>query len=567
MPHDTSLITILCMGFVLAFVFGALARRLRLSPLVGYLVAGIVAGPYTPGFVGDQQLAPQLAEIGVILLMFGVGLHFSWRDLMAVKAIALPGAVVQIAVATALGWCMGHYWLGWPLGASLVFGMSLSVASTVVLLRALEDRRLLESERGHVAVGWLIVEDIATVLALVLLPALSGVLGGTEGNELTRGDSPLGALLTAILFTLFKVGAFLLVMLLVGRRVIPWILGRVAATGSRELFTLCVLSIALGVAFGSAELFGVSFALGAFFAGMLLSESEFSQEAAEETLPLRDAFAVLFFVSVGMLFDPRFLLENMEEVLAVLAIVVVGKSLAAYVIVRLFGRPHATALTIAVSLAQIGEFSFILAALGVSLDILPEEGQALVLAGALLSIVLNPLLFELLGRLLGKRGTERNPVAHTGSVIPEDLAGHALLVGYGRVGRELALLLVRRGVPLVVVEEDGDRVLQARAEGLTVVRGDATSETVLEEARARGAALAIIAVPQAIQSAEIVGHLKSLSPGITVLARAHSEQGVALLLGRGAEAAVLAERELAHSLAEMVMAAPPYRALRTAAPA
>jgi CPA2 family monovalent cation:H+ antiporter-2 len=418
-----------------------------------------------------------------------------------------------------------------------------------------------------VAVGWLIVEDIATVLALVLLPAQSGVLGGTEGNELTRGDSPLGALLTAILFTLFKVGAFLLVMLLVGRRVIPWILGRVAATGSRELFTLCVLSIALGVAFGSAELFGVSFALGAFFAGMLLSESEFSQEAAEETLPLRDAFAVLFFVSVGMLFDPRFLLENMEEVLAVLAIVVVGKSLAAYVIVRLFGRPHATALTIAVSLAQIGEFSFILAALGVSLDILPEEGQALVLAGALLSIVLNPLLFELLGRLLGKRGTERNPVAHTGSVIPEDLAGHALLVGYGRVGRELALLLVRRGVPLVVVEEDGDRVLQARAEGLTVVRGDATSETVLEEARARGAALAIIAVPQAIQSAEIVGHLKSLSPGITVLARAHSEQGVALLLGRGAEAAVLAERELAHSLAEMVMAAPPYRALRTAAPA
>ena len=559
MPHHTSLIAILCMGFVLAFLFGMLARRLKLSPLVGYLVAGIVAGPYTPGFVGDQELAPQLAEIGVILLMFGVGLHFSWRDLMSVKAIALPGAVVQIAVATALGWVMGHYWLGWPLGASLVFGLSLSVASTVVLLRALEDRRLLETDRGRVAVGWLIVEDLATVLALVLLPALSGVLGGTEGNELTRGDSPLGALLTAILFTVVKVGAFLLVMLLVGRRVIPWILGRVAATGSRELFTLCVLAIALGVAFGSAELFGVSFALGAFFAGMLLSESEFSQEAAEETLPLRDAFAVLFFVSVGMLFDPRFLLENAAEVFAVLAIVVVGKSLAAYAIVRLFGRPHATALTIAVSLAQIGEFSFILAALGVSLDILPKEGQALVLAGALLSIVLNPLLFEALARRLGKRGTERNPVAHTGSVIPEDLAGHAVLVGYGRVGRELAPLLVRRGVPLVVVEEDGDRVLQAREEGLSVVRGDATSEAVLGEARARGAALAIIAVPQAIQSAEIVGHLKALSPEITVLARAHSEQGVALLLSRGAEAAVLAERELAHSLAEMVVSAPPYR--------
>ena len=568
MPHHTSLIAILCMGFVLAFLFGALAQRLKLSPLVGYLVAGIVAGPYTPGFVGDQALAPQLAEIGVILLMFGVGLHFSWRDLMSVKAIALPGAVAQITAATVLGWAMGHYWLGWSHGASIVFGLSLSCASTVVLLRAMEDHRLLETERGRIAVGWLIVEDLACVIALVLMPALAGLMGG-EAVDPASGHAVEGGIWSTLFITLAKVGAFMAVMLVVGRRVIPWILGRVAAMGSRELFTLCVLAIALGVAFGSAELFGVSFALGAFFAGMLLAESEFSHEAAEETLPLRDAFAVLFFVSVGMLFDPRFLLDHVLEVLAVVAIIVLGKSAAAYCIVRAFGKSDRTALTISASLAQIGEFSFILAALGVSLKILPESGHDLILSGALISIMLNPLIFNTLNKLLGKRDANAKTIEPVVDArLPEDVAGHALVIGYGRVGSELAKLLVRRGVALVVVEEDADRVAQARKDGLLAVRGNATSAAVLEDARARSAALAIVAVPQALEAAEVVSHLKTLAPAITVLARAHSEQGVALMLERGADAAVLAERELAYSLAEMVMATPPYRAPRVeAAPA
>ena len=564
MPHQTSLIAILCMGFVLAFLFGALARRLKLSPLVGYLVAGIVAGPYTPGFVGDQELAPQLAEIGVILLMFGVGLHFSWRDLMSVKAIALPGAVAQITAATLLGWAMGHYWLGWSHGASIVFGLSLSCASTVVLLRAMEDHRLLETERGRVAVGWLIVEDLACVVALVLMPAMAGLMGG-EALDPASGEVVKGSIWSALLLTLFKVGAFMAVMLVVGRRVIPWILGRVAGMGSRELFTLCVLAIALGVAFGSAELFGVSFALGAFFAGMLLSESEFSHEAAEETLPLRDAFAVLFFVSVGMLFDPRFLLDHALEVLAVVGIIVLGKSAVAYLIVRAFGKSDRTALTISASLAQIGEFSFILAALGVSLKILPVDGQNLILSGALISIMLNPLIFNVLNNFLEKREAARAPVEPVVQLLPEHLAGHALVVGYGRVGMELSRLLVKRGVPMVVVEDDADRIAHARKDGLLAVRGNATSEAVLEEARARQAALAVVAVPQALEAAEIVTHLKRLSPGITVLARAHSESGVALMLERGADAAVLAERELAYSLAEMVMATPPYRPPRVEA--
>ena len=474
--------------------------------------------------------------------------------------------MVQITVATALGWAMGHYWLGWSHGASLVFGLSLSCASTVVLLRAMEDHRLLETERGRIAVGWLIVEDLACVIALVLMPALAGLMGG-EAIDPASGQPVEGSIWSVLFITLAKVGAFMALMLVVGRRVIPWILGRVAAMGSRELFTLCVLAIALGVAFGSAQLFGVSFALGAFFAGMLLAESEFSHEAAEETLPLRDAFAVLFFVSVGMLFDPRFLLDHMLEVLAVVAIIVVGKSAAAYLIVRAFGKSDRTALTISASLAQIGEFSFILAALGVSLDILPEAGQNLILSGALLSIVLNPLIFNLLNNILAKRDAAEKQAAPIAPPVPDDLAGHALVIGYGRVGLELSKILIKRGVAMLVVEEDADRVARARADGLLAVRGNANSTAVLEEARARQASLAIVAVPQALEAAEIVTHLKKLSPTITVLARAHSEQGVALMLERGADAAVLAERELAYALAEMVMATPPYRALRVEASA
>ncbi|MFZ5607768.1 MAG: YbaL family putative K(+) efflux transporter [Pseudomonadota bacterium] len=551
MPHHTSLIALLCIGFVMAFALGMLARRLRLSPLVGYLLAGVLVGPFTPGFVADQTLAPQLAEVGVILLMFGVGLHFSLKDLMSVRAIALPGAIAQIAAATAMGWAMAHYWLGWSHAAGLVFGLALSVASTVVLLRALEDRRLLDTGKGRVAVGWLIVEDLAMVLALVLLPAL--------GDH----DAGAGRLGLALLLTLLKVGGFVALMLLIGRRLVPRLLESVAGTGSRELFTLCVLAVAMGVAFGAAELFGVSFALGAFFAGMLLNESEFGHKAANDSLPLRDAFAVLFFVSVGMLFDPLILIEHPLHVLATLLIIVLGKSLAAWAIVRAFGKPNDTALTISASLAQIGEFSFILAGLGIGLGLLPAEGRDLILAGALLSIILNPLLFSWLERQGARSAARREDVAP----LPEGLAGHVILVGYGRVGRHLAQLLRERGVPLVLVEADRERALAARARGLPTVHGNAADQRVLQEAHPERAQLGILAVPNALEAGEVVARMKATNPMISVLARAHSDTEVQHLLAHGADAAVLAERELAYSLVDMVMSAPPYRPPRTAPPA
>ncbi len=552
MPHHTSLIAILVGGFVLAFVFGMLAQRLKLSPLVGYLVAGVVAGPFTPGFVGDQTLAPQLAEIGVILLMFGVGLHFSMRDLLAVKAIAVPGAVAQITVATLMGWGLSQF-LGWSHGAGIVFGLALSVASTVVLLRALEDRRLVESHKGRIAVGWLIVEDLAMVLALVLLPAMAGLL---------RGDADdTSNVWMALFITFLKVGGFVAFMLIIGRRVIPWTLERVAGTGSRELFTLCVLAIALGVAFGSAAMFGVSFALGAFFAGMLLNESEFSHKAASETLPLRDAFAVLFFVSVGMLFDPMILVERPLQVVATFLIIVVGKSVAAWAIVRAFGKPDSTALVISASLAQIGEFSFILAGLGLQLEILPQEGQDLILAGALLSIIVNPLLFTWLDRRQAREDASAAPEAAPTMFppIPEDIADHVILIGHGRVGSELGRLLTARGVPVVVIDGEDDLVEHARAAGLPAIRGNAVNERVLSEAQPERANTVMVAIPNVLEAGEIIANLREINPSLTIVARAHSDAEVKHLLEHGADAAVMAERELAHSLAEMVMATPTYR--------
>ena len=433
MPHHTPLISTIVVGLVLAFILGALAHRLRVSPLVGYLVAGIFVGPFTPGFVADQGLANDLAEIGVILLMFGVGLHFTLQDLLSVRAIAIPGAIAQIAVATLLGMGLAHA-LGWTLGAGLVFGLALSVASTVVLLKALQERRLVETERGRIAVGWLVVEDFAMVLALVMLPALAGIFKGDTGAS-------LWALALQIAITLGKVAAFVVFMLVIGKRVIPWLLHYVAHSGSRELFRLSVLAIALGVAYGASTLFDVSFALGAFFAGMILSESELSQRAANESLPLRDAFAVLFFVSVGMLFDPAILVREAGPILATVLIIVVGKSAAAFLIVRLFGYPNSTALTISASLAQIGEFSFILAGLGVSLALLPERARDLILAGAILSILLNPLLFAALDWYVARGETQGSPAS--GDAVPPrepsrepipmtGLSDHVVLVGHGR---------------------------------------------------------------------------------------------------------------------------------------
>jgi CPA2 family monovalent cation:H+ antiporter-2 len=552
MPHHTSLIAMLVGGFVLAFLLGALANRLKLSPLVGYLLAGVLAGPFTPGFVGDAEIAPQLAEIGVILLMFGVGLHFSLRDLMSVRNIAIPGAIAQTLVATVLGWGLAML-MGWGHVAGIIFGFSLATASTVVLLRAMEERRLLDTRRGKIAVGWLIVEDLACVVALVLIPSLAGALDGDGGGSIGK----------ALLLTVVKVGAFVAFMLIVGRRVIPWVLERIAGTGSRELFTLCVLAIAMGVAFGSAELFGVSFALGAFFAGMLLNESEFSHQAAQDSLPMRDAFAVLFFVSVGMLFDPRILLVHPWQVLATTAIILFGKSAAAYVIVRAFGHPNATALTISTSLAQIGEFAFIIAGLGLSLGLMPTDGHSLVLAGALISIMLNPILFMLLDRWQARQQAredrERPPEP---AVVPLDIGDHAIIVGYGRVGSQLATLLRQRGVPLVVIEDDADLVTRAREDGITTVRGNAANPRVMEEAAPDRARLAVFAIPQVLEAGEAIERLKAVNPTISVLARAHSEGQVEHLLAHGADAAVLAERELAYSLADMVMASPAYRPLR-----
>ena len=556
MPHHTSLIALLSVGFVSAFVFGLLALRLKLSPLVGYLLAGIIVGPFTPGFVADQGLASQLAEIGVILLMFGVGLHFSLRDLLDVKGIAIPGALGQIAFVTAIGTGFG-LWHGWDTMGAVVFGLALSVASTVVVMRALEERRLLDTRRGRIAIGWLVVEDLAMVLALVLLPAIAGALGAGE---------KIGAagIAGALVWTLVKVTAFVVVMLVVGKRAIPWILEHVAGLGSRELFTLSILAIALGVAFGAAYLFDVSFALGAFFAGMLLNESELSHKAAADSLPMRDAFAVLFFVSVGMLFNPSIMLEQPMWVLATVGIIVLGNALVGYLIVRLLGLPKLTGLTISASLSQIGEFSFILAGLGLSQKLLPQEAHDLILAGALLSIIANPFLFAWLDAWQRRQqpGTAVTTVTQPLSEVPEDMGGHAIVIGYGRVGRELTRLLQDRGIPLVLVESDPDRVEAARKNGLVTVRGNAAAEGVLKAARPQSAQLAILAMPQALEAGEIIARLKAIHPGISVLARAHSEAEVKHLLGHGADAAVLAERELAYSLVDMMMATPPWRAAR-----
>jgi CPA2 family monovalent cation:H+ antiporter-2 len=555
MHHETALIATIATGLGLAFVFGLLATRLRLPPILGYLLAGVAAGPFTPGFVADAGLASQLAELGVILLMFGVGLHFSVADLLAVRRIAIPGAIAQITVATGLGALVSHLW-GWSWGTGLVFGLALSVASTVVLLRALEDRGILDSADGRIAVGWLIVEDIVTVLALVLLPALAGPLGGTPPT----GAAAQANIGVTLLVTLAKVAGFIAFMLVVGRRVVPWLLGRVVRTGSRELFTLAVLAVALGLAVGAATLFGVSFALGAFFAGVIVSESDFSHEAATNALPLQDAFAVLFFVSVGMLFDPLILLRQPLQVLAVVLIVLVGKSVASLAIVLGFRYPLHTALTISASLAQIGEFSFILAALGVSLGLLPAAAQSLVVAGALLTITLNPFVFRAvapLGRWLRERAglaaaLERpaGPLAELPPGVDEALLhDHVVLVGHGRVGGPLAVELARHGVPYVIVEQSRETAERLRGEGLPVIYGDATRPEVLAAAHLERARLVVVASPDAYQARAILDLARRLNPAVEVVVRTHSDAERSFLEAHGAARALVGERELAVSLA------------------
>jgi CPA2 family monovalent cation:H+ antiporter-2 len=551
MEHHTPLIAAIVGAIVLAFILGALAQRLRISPLVGYLLAGVAVGPFTPGFVADQALITELAEIGVILLMFGVGLHFSLKDLLAVKSIAVPGAIGQILVATLLGWGLAAI-LGWPAMSGIVFGLALSVASTVVLLRALQERRLVESTEGRIAVGWLIVEDLFMVLTLVLLPPLAGIASSMETGGAGADFGEIGLTLG---ITLGKVAAFVAVMLLLGRKAIPWILHYIAHTGSRELFRLAVLAIALGIAFGAAALFGVSFALGAFFAGMVLSESELSHRAAEETLPLRDAFAVLFFVSVGMLLDPSAMLENFWPLLGALAIVVFGKSIAAFLIVRAFGHPTRVALVISASLAQIGEFSFILAGLGVALGILTEQAQDLILAAAILSILLNPPAFVLLDRLRARIGAADKAVPAR-DIQPTSLTDHVILVGYGRVGSVIGEALRKAATPFLVIDTRSPALEALAASGIETMAGNAAEHALLAAARPEAARCLFVAVPNAFEAGAVVEQARAANPSLPIIARVHSDAEAQHLTSLGATSTVVGETELALEMLRRAQIAP-----------
>ena len=541
--HQTPLIATIAAGLMLAFVLGLIAQRLRVQPLVGYLLAGVLVGPYTPGFNADPALASELAEIGVILLMFGVGLHFSLKDLLSVARIAVPGAIGQIAVATLMG--AGLSWaLGWPPIAGFVFGLALSVASTVVLIRALQERHILETHRGRIAVGWLVVEDLAMVLALVLLPALAVA---TAGNGV-----PATRILFTLLVTLAKVSVFVAIMLIVGRRVIPWLMHFTAHTGSRELFRLAVYAIALGVAYGAAHLFGVSFALGAFFAGMVLGESDLSQRAAEEAIPLRDAFAVLFFVSVGMLLDPAVFVEHPLAVIATIAIIIVGKSVAAYVIVRAFGHSRSTAFTVSASLAQIGEFSFILIGIGIGLGMVPKESRDLILAGAIVSIMLNPLIFTLLERMGQEKSAEpaARPDEPATALTPTTLTGHDIVVGYGRVGSLVGAGLRGDGARMIVVEASDAGVARARSDGAEVFTGNAAEPAIIAALNLAGARRLYVTIPEVFEAGQIVQQARAANPKLDILARAHSRATVEHFEKLGANLIVLGETEIAHRMLE-----------------
>ena len=561
MPHNVSLITTIAAGLGLALVFGFAAIRLKLPPLVGYLIAGIIIGPATPGFVADLDLSHQLAEIGVMLLMFGVGLHFSLEQLLAVRHIALPGAIVQIAVATILGAAVAHYW-GWNLAGSISFGLALSVASTVVLLKALEERDILETLNGRIAVGWLVVEDLAMILVLVLLPSFAAWTGTHENAVSAQAAGQ--TLPVTIALALGRVAVFIALMLLVGRRLFPWLLWQVARIGSRELFTLCVIAVAVGIAYGSAALFGVSFALGAFFAGMVMRESPLSYRAAEESLPFRDAFSVLFFVSVGMLFEPQVLIREPLHVIIVLAIILVGKSLAAFFLVLLFRYPLNTALTVSASLAQIGEFSFILAGLAVSLKLEPIEGQSLILAGAIISISLNPFVFRSIepvqnwirSRTKLAQTLERttDPLATLPTSIDlKRLTGQVVLVGYGRVGRRIGEALLAEGISFVAAEENREIVEQLREKDIPAVSGDASLPAVLIQAHIHRARMLVIAIPDIVQVRRIIEIARTVNPRVEIAVRTHSEKESALLEKEKIGAIFFGEHELARSMTQYVL--------------
>jgi len=562
MPHDISLITTIAAGLGLAMVLGFIAVRLRMPPLIGYLIAGIIVGPATPGFIADVHLTSQLAEIGVMLLMFGVGLHFSIDDLLAVKRIAIPGAIIQIVLATVFGGAAGMWW-GWSFGESLVFGLALSVASTVVLLKALEARGVIDSINGRIAVGWLVVEDLILVLVLVLLPSFATILGGHPIADGHHAESTHSVFVT-VLITLGKVVAFVAFMLIVGKRLLPKFLWSVAGTGSRELFSLCVIATAVGVAYGSAMLFDVSFALGAFFAGMMLRESEFSHRAADDSLPLRDAFAVLFFVSVGMLFDPRILLEEPIKVLTVISIIMFGKTLVAVALVLAFRYPLNTALTVGASLAQIGEFSFILAGLSVSLGLMDDTAHNLILAGAIASIALNSAMFAALeplqkwirarSDLARKLELRDDPLAVLPMSVDESfLAGQVVLVGYGRVGRRIAETLTENNIPFVIVESNRSEVEKLRARNIAAVCGDAADPGVLIQAHIARASLLIAATSNTFHVRKMIEIARTLNPTIETVIRTHNEEEARLWTTDNIGKIFLSEQQLASGMTEYVL--------------
>jgi K+:H+ antiporter len=560
MDHEPVLISTIAIGLTAAFIGGFIARRVGLPAIVGYIAAGVAIGPFTPGLVADPTVATELAEIGVILLMFGVGIHFSFRDLLAVRGIAVPGAAVQIALATVLGTSLGVM-LGFGVGGGLVLGLAISVASTVVLLRALEDRNELDTQQGRIAIGWLIVEDLFTVIVLVLLPLIAPLFGATSSEPGTNGAGSASAgALAEIVFAVARAAIFAILMIVAGARFIPWILLQVARQGSRELFTLAVLAIALGIAYAASTIFGVSFALGAFLAGLVVSESDMSHQAAADALPLRDAFAVLFFVSVGMLLDPSYLMANPLPVLAMLALIVVAQPLAAFAIVEAFGYPSRVALTVAAALGQIGEFSFIVGTLGLGIGLLPEAGFQLIVAGALLSIAINPALFALI-EPLDRRfrdqpllvRVQRRRIRELGTIDETQrasLVNHAVICGYGRVGRLIGPALERRGFKYTVITQQRDEVDRLRSQGVIAIYGDAAHTEVLEMAGVASARLVVVATSEPNETRLIVERVQALDPGVDIVVRTHSDTEAAHLRSLGGKVqAVHGERELAVQMA------------------
>lgn len=554
MPHDTALLYNLAAAFAVAFVFGLVALQLKLPPLAGYLLAGVVLGPHSPGFVGDVELAGQLAEIGVVLLMFGVGLHFSPGDLMRVRRIALPGALLQMAIATLLGMGLALSW-EWQPAAAIVFGVSLSVASTVVVLRVLEARGLLDSNDGRIVVGWLVVEDLGVVLVLVLLPSIMSALGATA----TLGAAPQENLAWVVTVTLLKVVAFIGLMGIVGRRAVPWLLTHVARSGSRELFTLAVLAVSLGVAVGASSLFGVSFALGAFVAGVVISESDLSYRAGADALPMQDAFAVLFFVSVGMLLDPTVFVTAPGRVAATVGVILLGNAVVAAMLMVLLRHPLGASLRLGANLGQIGEFSFILAGLGVSIGVLPESGRSLILAAAFCTIVLNPVVLTMMNalatfllrhpKLVDRLERQKKPRVTATDLHMAQTAGHAIVVGYGRVGRTIGDALTRVDMPFIAIEQDRRVVEAMRTIGVATVYGDATRPGMLDLANPQLARLLVLASPDPYHARHVIELARSRNPDIDIIVRTHSDTEQGLFEALGVSRAIMGERELAFGMA------------------